>query len=102
MFDGMLGNYTSTQYNMELLEGAQPYHAKPFPIPKVHEETLKIEVNRLVSIGVLKRKNNSEWSAPIFIIPKKNSTLRFISDFRELHKRIKRNNFLFLKYNIYF
>ena len=93
MFDGTLGNYTGTEYKIELLEGAKPYHAKPFPIPKVHEETLKNEVNRLVKIGVLKRKNNSEWAAPTFIIPKKNGTVRFISDFRELNKRIKRKPF---------
>ena len=28
------------------LEGAKPYHAKPFPIPKIHKETLKTQVNR--------------------------------------------------------
>ena len=34
MFDGTLGNYTSTEYEIELLEGAQLYHSKPFPISK--------------------------------------------------------------------
>ena len=37
MFDGTLGNYTGTEYKIKLLEGAKPYHAKPFPIPKVYE-----------------------------------------------------------------
>ena len=45
MFDGTLGNYTSTEYKIELLEGAHPYNVKPFPIPKVHEEILKTELN---------------------------------------------------------
>ena len=93
MFDGTLGNYTGTEYKIELLKGAYLNHAKPFPIPKVQEETLKIEVNTLVNIGGLKRKNNSEWAAPTFIISKKNGTVRFISDFRELNKRIKRKLF---------
>ena len=61
MFNGTLRNYTNTEYRIDLLEGAQPYHTKPFPIPKVHEETLRTEINRLVNIGVLKGKNNSEW-----------------------------------------
>ena len=82
MFDGTLGNYTGTEYIIELLEAAQPYHTKPFPIPKVHEETLKTDVNRLVSIDVLQRKNTSEWAAPTFMIPKNNGTGRIISDFR--------------------
>ena len=55
MFDGTLSNCTTTKKNIELLEGTQPFYAKPFPIPKVYEENLKTEVNRLVNIGVLKR-----------------------------------------------
>ena len=93
MVNGTLGNYTSTEYKIEHLEGVQPYHAKPFPIPKVHEEALKTEVNRLINIAVLKRENNSEWAAPTFTLPKKNGTVRFISDFRELDKRMKRKLF---------
>ena len=53
MFGGTLENYTDTENKIELLEGAQQYHAKPFPIPKTHEETLKTEVDRLVNIGVV-------------------------------------------------
>ena len=40
MFDGTYGNYTSTEYKINIDE-TQPYHAKPFPIPKVQEENLK-------------------------------------------------------------
>ena len=82
MFDSTLGNYTGSEYKIELLEGAKPYHTIPFPISKTYKETLKIEVNRLINIGVSKRKNNSEQAAPTFIIS--NGTVRFISDFREL------------------
>ena len=53
MFDGTLGNYTGSEYKIELLEGVKLYHTKPFPIPKIHKNTLKIEVNRLINIGVL-------------------------------------------------
>ena len=59
MFDGTLGSYNGPDYKIELKEEIKPYHAKPFPIPRVHEETLKREVERLVKIGVLKRINNS-------------------------------------------
>ena len=36
MFDGTLGKYTGSYYTIELKEDA-----KPFPIPKIHELTLK-------------------------------------------------------------
>ena len=61
---------------------------KPFPIPKVHEETVKTEVNWLESICVTKRKIISEWAAPTFKSPKNSGTVRFISNFRELTQRI--------------
>lgn len=90
LFDGTLGRYRGKPYDIEVKEGAKPYHAKPFPVPRVHEQTLKMEVDRLVQIGVLKKVNRSQWAAPSFIIPKKDGTVRFINDFRELNKRIKR------------
>ena len=90
MFDGTIGRWKNEQYEIDLKAGAQPYHTRPFPIPKIHEKTLRMEVKRLVQIGVPKKINQSEWAAPTFIIPKKDGTVRFISDFREVNKRIKR------------
>jgi len=75
---------------LELKEGAKPYHARPYNIPRCHIQTLKAEVESLVKIGVLKKVNRSEWAAPTFIIPKKDGSVRFISDFRELNKWILR------------
>ena len=93
LFDGTLGFWNHEEYNIELQPDAKPYHARPYPIPKVHEQTLRTELERLCSIGVLRKVNRSEWAAPTFIIPKKDGTVRFISDFRELNKRIKRKPF---------
>jgi len=93
MLDGTLRNYSGSDYKIELKDDVKPFHARLVPIPRIHEETLKKEVERLIKIGVLKRRNNSEWAAPTFIIPKKKGTVRFISDFRELNKRIKREPF---------
>jgi len=90
LFDGTLGKWEDSAYNIELKPDAKPYHARAYPIPKAYEDTLKLEVERLCKVGVLKKVNRSEWAAPTFIIPKKDQTVRFISDFRELNKRIKR------------
>jgi predicted aspartyl protease len=93
LFNGTLGTWTGDPYEIELKPDAEPYHAKAYPIPKIHEQTLKNEVRRLCEIGVLKRINNSEWAAPNFIIRKKNGRVRFLTDFRELNKRIRRKPF---------
>ena len=93
LFDGTLGTWVGEDYDIELKSDAVPYHAKAFPIPHIHEQTLRHEVERLCQIGVLRKVNRSEWAAPTFIIPKKDGSVRFISDFRELNKRIKRKPF---------
>ena len=81
--------WKGSQVKLELKDRAKPYHAKAFPIPRVHMNTLKLEVDRLCKLGVLKRVNRSQWAAPTFIIGKKDGSVCFISDFRELNKRIK-------------
>jgi hypothetical protein len=90
LFDGTLGKWTGEPYHIELKPSAIPYHARPYPVPRIHEQTLRKEVDRLCRLGVLTRINHPEWGAPTFIIPKKDSSVRFISDFRELNKCIKR------------
>jgi hypothetical protein len=90
LFDGTLGTFTGAPCDIKLKDDVEPHHARPFPVPKIHELTLKSELDRSCELNVLKRVNRSQWGAPTFIIPKKDGTARFISDFRELNKRIKR------------
>ena len=59
LFDGSLGKWKGSKVKLELKEGAQPYHAKAFPIPRIYMNTLKMEVDRLFKLGVLKKVNLS-------------------------------------------
>jgi len=79
--DGNLGDWNTFLVRLELKEGARPYHGRAFPVPRIHRETLKKEVERMVKLGILKWEGESEWAFPSFIIPKSNQTVRFISDF---------------------
>jgi hypothetical protein len=47
---------------------------------------------RLVDIGVLEEDYSSEWASifPSFAIPKKNGTIRVVTDFRKLYLLLKR------------
>jgi hypothetical protein len=76
LFDGSLGKWNMGAYDIELRPDVMPYHAaRAFPIPQIHTGTLKIEVERLCKVGVLKKVNHSEWAAPTFIIPKKDGSV---------------------------
>ena len=90
LFDGTLGNWKTLPVHFELKEGAKPFHGRPFPVPRIHRETLKREIDRMVKLGILKWEGESEWAFPSFIIPKSNQTVRFILDFRELNKLLNR------------
>ena len=93
LFDGTLGDFKTEPVSIELKEGSEPYHGKAYPIPQIYEKTLKKEVERLCKLGVLTKSAGSPWGAPTFIIPKKNKTVRFITDLREVNKRIIRKPF---------
>ena len=90
IFDGKLSKWDTEPVDFEFVEGAQPHSLRHFPVPHIHKETFKKELLRLVEIGVLEKVHSSEWGSPTFIIPKKNGTVRFISDFRKLNKMLKR------------
>jgi hypothetical protein len=68
----------------------KPYHCRPYPIPHKHKAVLMKEIKWLYNIGVLEWQPSSRWASPSFIIPKKDSTVRTISEFRELNKCIVR------------
>jgi len=97
LFQGNLGVWPNTEIGATLVGGATPYHCqRPMRIPHAHCGTLKKEIDRLVSIGligVLEEVDGNTagpWCSPSFIIPKKDGTVRFITDYREVNRRIVR------------
>jgi hypothetical protein len=93
LFDGTLGDWKTKPVSFQLKEGVSPYHGQAFPVPKIHKGTLIKEVERLVKLGVLEQQPASEWASPLFIIPKKNRTVCFLSNFWEVNKRLIRKPF---------
>jgi hypothetical protein len=68
----------------------KPYHGRPYPILHKHKAVLnkKIKWLWLYDIGVLEWQPSLQWALLTFIIPKKDSIVCTISNFRELNKRI--------------
>jgi hypothetical protein len=71
MFDGItLGVYPHKKFPINIDPDAKPVHARAYPVPRVHLQTFKKELDHLVELGVLAPQGSSEWASPTFITPK--------------------------------
>ena len=75
LFDGTQGLWKGSLYKIELRGDAKPHHACPYSIPHAYEQMFKQEVERLCKVGVLRKINRPEWTAPTFLIPKKDCSV---------------------------
>ena len=77
------------------LKDETPFYIRPYPIKLEDKPYVEKEIQKLVSLGVLK-KGLSGYSSPIMLIPRKNSRIpRIVSDFRVLNTRLVRVNVAF-------
>jgi hypothetical protein len=68
-------------------------HARAYTVPRSVEQQLQQskDIVRLVDIRVLEEEYSSEWASriPKFVIPKKNGTIRIVTDFRKFNFFLK-------------
>jgi hypothetical protein len=81
LFDGTFGDWKTKPVSFQLKEGVSLYYGQAFPVPKIHEVTIMKEVKIFCQLGVLEKQPASEWTSPSFILPKKDRTIRFLSNF---------------------
>ena len=91
LFSGNLGRKVHRKSSISLkYPNVTPIFCNTYSIPLVHQQVFQKELQHLVEEKVLKRIDRSEWVFPIFLIPKKDRCVRWISDFRCLNKLLKR------------
>jgi hypothetical protein len=60
LFVGGLGMLNIKPVRLELIDGANPYRARPFPVPQSLKATTKTEMKRLKNIAVFNRSSDIE------------------------------------------
>lgn len=89
MFNQTLGVFKGAMVDLRLKDpNCTPIHTRPFSVPDKLRPMLKNELDKLVSLDVLETVVNSAWAFPTFLVPKKDNTARFVSDFRLLNQVI--------------
>ena len=89
MFNQTLGVYPHKKANLTLIDpNVTPIHVRPFTVPNKLRKLFKEELDKLVRLEVLEPILTSAWAFPTFLVPKKDNTARFVSDFRKLNQLI--------------
>ena len=74
LFDGTLVTWNNKPLYLELKYDEKPVWSCTYPVPRVHEDMFRNQVNIIVSIRLLKHENELEWGAPYFAQPKSKKT----------------------------
>ena len=67
LFDGNIGTWNGKPHDIKLKPDAEPYHRKHCRVPRIHELTLKHDLDRIEYLKVIKKVNRSQWGAPTFL-----------------------------------
>ena len=65
-----------------------PVHGRAYPVPMVHNDFFQKKVNRLEKLGVFEQEPKIRMGFSYVKIPKNNGTKRYLTDFREVNKRL--------------
>ena len=91
MFDGTLGGWVTEPVDLELKPDSRPFNSIYYPVPRINKEIFRKELKGLVEIGVLTPVQKIQYATPVFIIPNKEGTVRFIMEYRRLNQKLFRN-----------
>ena len=69
----------------------KPYVRKSYPVPLHQRDAVKIEINKMLSLGIIERSSSS-FCNPLRIVGKKNGEVRLCLDARYLNRVIEGDN----------
>ena len=88
--DGNLGDWATDTVNLKLNPDSKPFNSRYYPVPRTNNIFFRKELKRLVEIGVITTVHQIQYGTPIFIVPKKEGTTRFITDYYRLNQKLVR------------
>ena len=89
MFDGILKVYPHRLVHLDIILNDSPCLLCACLVAHIHLDVFKAELVRLCYIGVLEPGRASQWASPTFIIPQKDESVQWVSEFLELNRVIQ-------------
>ena len=90
MFDGNLGDWDTEPVDLEIKPDSKPFNSRYYPVPRIKKKTFQKDLKGLLEIWVLTPEQQIQYGTPVFIIPKKEETVRFITDYLRLKQQLVR------------
>ena len=77
------GRTTMVEHNVRPTD-SKPIRLAPYRLPHAYRELVRKEIDEMLAAGIIE-PSRSEWSAPIILVNKKDSTLCMCVDYRRLN-----------------
>ena len=78
-----LGRANNFEHHIDM-KSNEPIYRKQFQIPDAHQHLLHSQVQEWLKLGVV-QPSKSRYNSPMFLVPKKDGSLRVVQDFRALN-----------------
>ena len=82
LFEKGYGHIKMYKASIQVREGAQPLFLKARPVPYALKEKVAQELQRLEDEGIINKVSQSDWAAPVVLVPKKDGSPRVCGDYK--------------------